>query len=148
MRLRWMVGVLCTFASAASAQSSAPSPLAADTVPAAVVQRFVDAANARDVAAMVALVSPDARFVRFPGGQVIAQGRDSIRARYAQLLRESSPAFRIAVASRIVEGPLVIDQEQFSGTVAEQGRATWMYEVRGGLIQRAWALGRRAEPSP
>ena len=148
MRLPWIVGALCTLVGSASAQQSVWDAGAADTAPAAVVQRFVDAANARDLAALTALVAPEAVFLRLLDGQVLAQGRDSIRAFYAPRLRELSPAYRIAIVSRIVEGPLVIDQEQFSGTPAEQGQATWMYEVRGGLIQRAWALGRRRGPVP
>ena len=148
MRLSWIVGALCTLVGSASAQQTALDAAVADTAPAAVVQRFVDAANARDLAALTALVAPDAVFLRLLDGRVLAQSRDSIRAFYAPRLRELSPAYRIAIVTRIVEGPLVIDQEQFSGTLAEQGRATWMYEVRGGLIQRAWALGRHRGAAP
>lgn len=119
----------------------------ADTMPAAVVQRFVDAANARDAAGMAALVAPAAVFAHFPDGRVLAESRDSIHAFYSRLLPRLSPGFRITVQPRIVERHLVIDQEHFAGTPAEQGQATWMYEVYGGLIQRAWTLnGRPAAP--
>jgi hypothetical protein len=116
--------------------------LPADTLPAAVVQRFVDAATARDADAMAALVAPDVVFARFPDGGVIAQGRDSVRAFYARILPPHSPGFRIRVDPRIVEGSFVIDKEYFTGTPAEVGEATWMYEVYGGLIRRAWAVNR------
>jgi uncharacterized protein (TIGR02246 family) len=112
-------------------------------MPAAVVQRFVDAANARDADAMAALVAPQAVFARFPDGQTLAQGRDGIRAFYARQLPALSPGFRITVQPRIVEGNLVVDQEHFAGTAAEQGQATWMYLVQGGLIQRSWVLDGR-----
>jgi uncharacterized protein (TIGR02246 family) len=125
-------------------QATARPAAAADTMPAAVVQRFVDAANARDAEAMAALVAPDAVFARFSDGRVIASGREAIRTHYAQLLATNSAGFRIAVEQRIVEHHLVIDQEQFTGLPAERGQATWMYEVHGGLIHRAWVLdGRR-----
>lgn len=123
----------------------------ADTLPAAVVQRFVDAANARDAGSMAALVAPEAVFARFPDGRVIARGRDDIHAYYARLLGTNSPAFRITVQQRIVERHLVIDQERFTGAPGEEGRATWMYEVYGALIHRAWVLdgsgpeGRRSD---
>jgi hypothetical protein len=148
MRLPWMAGALCALAGSASAQQTTTDTAVTDTAPAAVVQRFVDAANARDLAALTALVAPDAVFLRMLDGRVLAEGRDGIRDFYAPRLRELSPAYRIAIVSRIVEGPLVVDQEQFTGTPAEQGQATWMYEVRGGLIQRAWALGRRRGAAP
>ena len=125
-----------------------PIPSTADTLPATVVQRFVDAANARDIAAMAALVAPGAIFARFPDGRVIAQSRDSIHAFYARRLPGRSSGFRITVERRIVEGHLVVDQELFTGTPDERGQATWMYHVRGGLIERAWVLDGRAQPSP
>ena len=127
---------------------SAPGSAVMDTMPAAVVQRFVDAANARDAKAMGALVAPEAVFARFPDGRVLAQGRDSIHAFYARRLPPLSPGFRITVQPRIVERHLVIDQEHFTGTPAEQGQATWMYEVYGGLIRRAWALNGRPAAAP
>jgi quercetin dioxygenase-like cupin family protein len=117
------------------------SASARDTMPAAVVQRFVDAANARDARTMGALVATDAVFARFPGGQRMVAGRDSIEVYYGRL--KSAPAdFRITVQPRTVDGAFVIDQEHIVGG----GRtriATWMYEVRGGLIQRAWVFDTR-----
>lgn len=114
-----------------------------DTMPANVVQRFVDAANARDGKAMAALVAEDAVFARFPEGQVIVASRDSIEAHYARQLQSAPPGFRITVAPRIVEGQIVIDQEHFAGMPSGRTQATWMYEVRGGLIHRAWVVDGR-----
>ena len=143
-----MVLALAPTTGLAQDATSPPRSTAPDTMPAAVVQRFVDAANARDAAAMAALVAPDAVFARFPDGSILAQGRDSIHAFYARLLPSVSSSFRIAVRPRIVERHLVIDQEHFTGTPAEQGQATWMYEVSGGMIRRAWVLNGRPAPAP
>ena len=143
-----LFGVLATGVAHAQQATPAPASAAADTMPAAVVQRFVDAANARDATAMAALVAPEAVFARFPDGRVLAASRDSIHAFYARLLATLSPGFRITVEPRIVERHLVIDQEHFAGTSAEQGRATWMYEVYGGLIHRAWVLNGRPAAAP
>jgi hypothetical protein len=108
-------------------------------MPEVIVQRFVDAANARNVDAMAALVAVDAVFARFPEGQVVAQNREGIRAYYSGL--RSRPAeFRVTISQRIVDGQFVIDQEHVTGMAAEPRQATWMYLVREGLIQRAWAL--------
>ena len=132
------IALLALLAGNASAQQ------AAVPTPEVVVQRFVDAANARDANAMALLVAPDAVFERFPGGQIIAQGRDSIRARYARSLPPMPPAWRITVQPRIVEGNLVIDQEHFTGGPPERTQATWMDLVQGGLIRRAWVLDGKA----
>ena len=135
--------VLVAIASSARSQDPAPS---SETTPEAVVQRFVDAANARNASAMVALVAPDAIFARFPGGQVIAQTRDGIQQHYSRQLRSVPTDFRVTVRPRIVEGQFVIDQEHFTGMPAERSQATWMYLVRDGLIQRAWVL--EGKPTP
>lgn len=143
-----IAAVILAIASSARAQQDMSSSPAA--MPEVVVQRFVDAANARDANAMAALVAPDAVFARFPGGQVIAQSRDSIQAHYSRRLQSLPPDFRITVEPRIVEGQIVIDQEHFMGMPPERSQATWMYLVRDGLIRRAWALEGapdRAEPS-
>ena len=143
----WVLGFLLITACTPHPQPGVPGPTtsSADTMPAAVVQRFVDAANARKAAAMAALVARDAAFARFPEGDVIAESRDSIQAFYGRLMARLSPSFRVTIERRIVEHHLVIDQEYFAGTPAEQGSATWIYEVYGGLIHRAWRLsGRQA----
>lgn len=108
--------------------------------PEVVVQRFVDAGNARDADSMAAQVATDAVFARFPGGEVIARDRDGIRAHYSRLLESVPPDLRITVQPRIVEGGFVIDQEHFTGMPDGRRQATWMYLVRDGLIQRAWVL--------
>ena len=141
MRRVWsLVALVAVLALPVRAQEAAPPRTRADTMPEAVVQRFVDAANARDAAAMSALVAPEAVFQRFPGGEVMAEGRDGVRALYTKLLPGLAPGTRVTVERRIVEGNLVIDHERFTVTPAEQRRATWIYQVRAGLIERAWRL--------
>jgi uncharacterized protein (TIGR02246 family) len=130
--------LLLAIADSARAQRDASAP--SDTMPATVVQRFVDAANARDAIAMAELVTPDAVFAQFPDERTIAQGRDGIRAYYSQLLQSLPATFRITVEPRVVEGQFVIDQEHFAGMPAGRRQATWMYLVRNGLIHRAWVV--------
>jgi hypothetical protein len=118
------------------AQASAP-----DTVPAAVVQRFVDGANARQLDSMMATVASDAVFGSLPDNGMTMMGRDSVRAHYARVLNRLPVGYFIQVVSRIADGAYVTDLEVFTnadGTAA--GRATWVYYVTGGQIQRAWAL--------
>ena len=147
-RIWSLVALVAVIALPVSAQEAAPPPTPADTLPEAVVQRFVDAANARDAAAMSALVAPETVFQRFPGGEVMAESREAVRALYAKLLPQLAPGTRVTVERRIVEGNLVIDHEQFTVMPAGQGRATWIYQVRGGLIDRAWRLDGHPAAAP
>jgi uncharacterized protein (TIGR02246 family) len=140
MRIVCVAAVFLALASSARAQQA--------SLPEVIVQRFVDAANARNADAMAALVAPDAVFARFPGGQVIARTRDGIREHYSRQLQPLPAGFRITVQPRIVEGQFVIDQEHFAGMPGERRQATWMYLVGDGLIQRAWALDGQATPVP
>lgn len=137
-----LIAVLVAFTSGAAAQTAA-----ARATPEEVVQRFVDAANARDAAAMAALVAEDAVFARLPGGEVMLDGRDAIRRHYERSLPSRLAEFRITVDPRIVEGQFVIDQEHFAG-LPGRSQATWMYLVQDGLIRRAWALDPQPPPAP
>jgi len=134
-----IVSIAAVFLAIATGARAQPGPL-----PEIVVQRFVDAGNARNADAMAALVAPDAVFARFPGGEVIAQTRDGNRAHYSRQLQSLPADFRITVQPHIVEGQFVIDQEHFTGMPGERRQATWMYLVRDGLIQRAWVLDGQA----
>lgn len=122
-----------------------PAPLAAqhaatDTTPAAVVQRFVDGANARDIAAMVATLAEDVVFASLPTAQPFAIGRDSVEAFYARRFTRTPTDFTVTIASRIVDGAYVVDFEKFTRSGKAQGQATWVYLVRGGRIQQAWSM--------
>ena len=147
MRIALSVAVVL-LASAGGVRAQHEVPPSPAATPEVVVQRFVDAANARDAEAMAALVAPDAVFARFPGGQVIARSRDGIEAHYSRQLQSLPPEFRITVQPRIVEGQIVVDQEHFTGVPVERDHATWMYLVRDGLIQRAWVLDGNPAPAP
>lgn len=147
-RIWSLVALVAVIALPVSAQEAAPPPTPADTLPEAVVQRFVDAANARDATAMSALVAPEAVFQRFPGGEVMAESREAVRALYTKLLPQLASGTRVTVERRIVEGNLVIDHEQFTVMPTEQRRATWIYRVRGALIDRAWRLDGHPAAAP
>jgi hypothetical protein len=112
-----------------------------DTTPVAVVQRFVDGANARDLNAMMSTVAPDAVFAPLPADEPLAVGRDSVQAFYRRILSTLPPTFRATVESRMSDGAFVVDREHFTGPGAQRrDHATWIYQVRGGLIGRAWVL--------
>jgi hypothetical protein len=106
--------------------------------PAAVVQRQLDAYNARDVDALVAIYADDVRQYEHPD-KLVAQGSAEIRARFAVRFRE--PNLHARLLNRIVVGNLVIDHECVTRTFPE-GTGTIelaaMYEVKDGRIAQAW----------
>jgi len=119
--------------------SQAPAPL--DTTPVAVVQRFVDGANARNLALMMSAVAPDAVFAPLPDGTPLAVGRDSVQAYYRRVLATLPAASRVTIETRISDGAFVVDREHFTDRgVGQRDHATWIYQVNGGLIRRAWVL--------
>jgi hypothetical protein len=90
---------------------------------------------------MMSTVASGAVFGSLPDNGRTMTGRDSVRAHYARVLGKLPAGYIIRVASRIADGAYVTDLELFTnadGTPA--GRATWVYYVTGGQIQRAWAL--------
>lgn len=105
--------------------------------PAAVVQRQLDAYNARDIDALLATYAADARQFEHPA-TLTASGAAQIRERMA--LRFQEPDLHARLVQRIVMGEMVIDHELVTRNLP-QGRGTVelvaMYEVRDGKIQSA-----------
>ena len=118
--------------SVAAAQSS-------DTLPARVAERQIEKFNRRDLEGFMALYADDAIVAEFPSGKVHLQGKAAIRAHYAPAFQgTASPPIR--VEPRVVDGAFVLDNERWDDQPGEKDHAVWMYEIRGGLIQRAWAV--------
>ena len=108
---------------------------AADPSPEAVVARQVAAYGRGDAVAFADCYAPDARIYDAAAGEApTLSGRDAIRAHYAESFRRA-PGRRAIILGRLVNGAYVTDRERLSGT---QTSALVTYEVRGGLIARAW----------
>lgn len=108
--------------------------------PAAIVQRQLDAYNAKDLAALVAIYADDAAIYEFPA-TLLAQGSAALRARYTARFEE--PNLHAALLHRIVAGDTVIDHERVTRTFPEGPgtiELTMIYEVKFGRITRAWTI--------
>lgn len=105
--------------------------------PAETVERQVAAYNAHDADAFAATYAEDAQVFKASGPEPVLQGRAAIRARYAALFA-SRPDLRVEVSARLVAGSFVSDHEAIVGTPV---RAIVVYDVRSGLIRRAWLFG-------
>jgi hypothetical protein len=105
--------------------------------PEAVVQRQLDAYNARDVDALLATYAPDARQYEHPG-KLLATGAAEMRARMA--LRFQEPNLHARLLQRAVMGNIVIDHEEVTRTFPEGTGTVEMvaiYEVVDGRIASA-----------
>ncbi|MBI3285168.1 MAG: nuclear transport factor 2 family protein [Burkholderiales bacterium] len=112
--------------------------------PEAVIQRQLDAYNARDLDAIMACYAPDARQFEHPG-TLLASGQAEIRERMALRFQETNLHARLI--QRAVMGNIVIDHEHVTRSFPEGPGTIEMiaiYEVRAGRIQSAAvALGKK-----
>ncbi|WP_337879369.1 nuclear transport factor 2 family protein [Rheinheimera sp.] len=105
--------------------------------PAALIQRQLEAYNAKDIDAWLATYAKDARQFHLHG-ECFAAGHEQMRQRMQ--IRFQEPDLHARLVSRLVMGNLVVDQERITRNVAE-GKAEvdmlCIYEIKDGLIQTA-----------
>ena len=108
--------------------------------PAAVVQRQLDAYNARDVDALLATYADDAQTFEHPS-KLLASGLVQLRERFR--VRFQEPNLHAALIKRVVMGTIVIDHEKVTRTFPE-GPGTlellMIYDVQKGRIAKAWSI--------
>jgi hypothetical protein len=100
-----------------------------------IVQRQIDAYNARDLNAFVATYSDDV-LITSGKGEVLVLGKDALRERYAKPFAKF-PNLKCKVAERKVDGSAVLIHEIITGRPdkPDPWDAGWVrYEVRDGLI--------------
>ena len=110
-----------------------------DTLPVRVAETQIETFNRRDLEGFMALYADDAVVAEFPSGKILCQGKAAIRERYAAALKAPN-APRVRVSTRVVDGAFVVDYEEWDAKPGERNHATWMYEIRGGLIRRGWTV--------
>ena len=107
---------------------------------AAVVQRQLDAYNARDVDALLATYADDAQTFEHPA-KLLASGSVQLRERFT--VRFQEPNLHAALLKRVVIGHIVVDHEKVTRTFPE-GPGTlellMIYDVQNGRIARAWSI--------
>ena len=103
----------------------------------AIVQRQLDAYNARDIDAILATYTDDAQLFNFPA-TLLASGGAQLRERFAS--RFTEPDLHAQLQHRIIMGDVVIDHELVTRTFSEGvGRIELVaiYQVRDGKIAAA-----------
>jgi len=107
--------------------------------PVEVVQRQVDAYNARDLAAFVACYHDDVRVFRPPAPEPAIVGKSALTEFY-RTQRFNLPALHAQVVNRIALGSRVIDHERISGVRERPFEIAVVYEVAGDRIATVWTF--------
>ena len=97
-----------------------------------IVQHQLDAYNARDIEALLAIYAEDAQMFEHPS-KLVASGSAEMRERFLARFRE--PNLRAVLLKRIVAGPMVIDHEKVIRTFPEGAgeiELVMIYEVKSG----------------
>lgn len=105
--------------------------------PAEIVQRQLDAYNAKNMEAWLATYAPDAEQFTLHGG-LIAKGHAALRERMR--VRFAEPQLHATLLQRTVMANVVIDHERIRRNFAEGSGTVEMlciYEVAGDVIQKA-----------
>src|SRR5450755_474261 len=108
--------------------------------PEAIVQRQLDAYNANDVDALVAIYAEDAQQFEHPS-KLLASGSTQIRERFVARFKE--PNLHARLINRIVSGNTVIDHEAVTRTFPEgtgKIELVAIYEVQNDRIAKAWFI--------
>ncbi len=98
----------------------------------------LDAYNRGDINDFAACYADDVKLIRLRTGEVFVDGIDALREAYGRLF-EQCPNLHVELTSRVICGPIAIDEERVTGMEAGKVvHAVATYEVLDGRIQRAW----------
>lgn len=107
------------------------------TSPEAIVQRQLEAYNARDLERFVACYGDDVRVYRPPATEPAIEGKAAL-AEFYSTQRFNRPGLKAEIVDRMVLGNKVIDHERIHGVCDRPFEAAAVYEVSDGLIRRMW----------
>ncbi len=113
-------------------------------MPKNVIDDHVRAFNARDLGAFLDCFSDEIEVFQLPGGEVIAQGLESVRTIYANKFRVS-PDLNCAILNTVSQGDYTVLHEKITGY--PESPVTYniaLYEVKKDLIRRVWLIGENA----
>ncbi|WP_266172198.1 nuclear transport factor 2 family protein [Dyella subtropica] len=107
--------------------------------PTVVVDAQIAAYNAHDVEGFATCYSDDVEITDLAGKIPPIKGQAALVKTYA-FLKRVPQAFGVEIVHRIVNGPMVIDQEHVVGLPPDKHKPDQVavYEVRGGRIVKAW----------
>lgn len=106
-----------------------------------VVQQQLEAYNSRDIDSFMAVFHPEVELWTLGAEAPNAVGWENVKKLYADLFT-ISPELKSTVLNRSVIGNKVIDYERISGRkgAKEDVFLVMIYEIKDGLIWKAWAV--------
>lgn len=107
--------------------------------PVDVVQKQLDDYNRRDLAAFVSNYAQGIEVYRLPAAEPSVVGKAAFAKLY-ETTRFNLPGLRAELVNRIAFGNKVIDHERIHGVKPDPFEVAAAYEVRDGLIVKAWFL--------
>ena len=113
---------------------------AATMTPEQLIQKQLDAYNARDLEGLLRIYADDAQMFEHPA-KLLAAGSSQLRERF--MTRFQEPNLHAKLCRRIVMGDTVIDYEQVTRTFPEGSgniELIMIYEVRNARIAKAWVI--------
>ena len=105
----------------------------AEESPAKIVQKQLDAYNARDIDGFMATYTNDITLINFPNKELL-KGQEKIRESYASYF-DTTPDLNCEIKNRIVIGNKVIDEEYITAN-GQKFSAVAIYEVVNGKIAK------------
>lgn len=105
--------------------------------PEAIIQRQLEAYNARDLERFIAEYSEDIRVYRPPAVEPAIIGKEAFGKFYATQ-RFNHVGLRAEIVNRMILGNKVIDHERISGVRESPFEVVVVYEVINGLIHCTW----------
>jgi len=105
----------------------------AEDSPAKIVQKQLDAYNARDIDAFMETYTNDITLINFPNKELL-KGQEKMRISYASYF-ETTPDLNCKIKNRIVIGNKVIDEEYITAN-GQNFSAVAIYEVENGKISK------------
>lgn len=105
--------------------------------PSGLVQRQVEAYNARDLQRFVATFADDVEVYRLPSLEPTISGKAAL-AEFYSTQRFNKPGLRAEIVNRIAMGSKVIDHERVWGIQEQPLEVAAVYQVSGGLIRKVW----------
>lgn len=102
------------------------------------VERQLEAYNAKDLEGFVSLFSPEVKVFNFPN-ELVLTGREAFRRRYEE--RFKTPGLYAAIEARRIMGKYILDFEHVTQDGQENGtKVIAIYEVSDKAIENVWFI--------